>query len=63
VTELWITSGLFTFLFLQTRKKGTPEVNHVDEGFEYHKGLTIDEREDSLVHVVPNRDFGPGIIV
>lgn len=63
VTELWITSGLFTFLFLQTRKKATPEVSHVEEGFEFHKGLTIDEREDSLVHVVPNRDLGPGIIV
>ena len=63
VTELWITIGLFAFLFEQIMSKMAKESRVKDDQLRAKMASTDFDREDSLVHVMRNSELGPGVVL
>ena len=63
VTELWITIGLFAFLFEQIMSKMAKESRDMNDQLKAKMESTNFDREDSLVHIVRNSELGPGVVL
>jgi hypothetical protein len=63
MTELWITIGLFAFLFEQIMSKMAKESRVKDDQLRAKMASTDFDREDSLVHVMRNSELGPGVVL